>query len=196
MSLSLFNAIPIEVQNDEEDRPWFKRAHVGKFLGLKHIHTSLEGLDSAESKSRSVFRPTCRTTASWSGPKGEQNKTDIFLSVYGVMHVIVNSRKSKGKILKEWVMKDVVPRGLNQIIAEKQGMIEEKNTQLALLNDDLTIAEQNVIALEQDNLELQVEIERLTSRVVPYLEDEKKNNGIVVIQKNNGDIYPYIAICG
>ena len=154
MSLSLFNAIPIEVQNDEEDRPWFKRAHVGKFLGLKHIHTSLEGLDSAESKSRNLFENAL--TLAYTDFKSQEH--DDFLSVYGVMHVIVNSRKSKGKILKEWVMKDVVPRGLNQIIAEKQGMIEEKNTQLALLNDDLTIAEQNVIALEQDNLELQVEI--------------------------------------
>ena len=55
MSLSLFNAVPIEVQNDEEDRPWFKRAHVGKFLGLKHIDTSLKGLDSAESRARSAY---------------------------------------------------------------------------------------------------------------------------------------------
>ena len=137
-----------------------------------------------------------RTTGGWSGPKGEQNKTDIFLSVYGVMHVIVNSKKFRGKILKEWIMKDVVPRGLNQIIAEKQGMIEEKDTQLALLNDDLTESEKQIVILEQDNLELQAEIDRIKPRAVPYLEDEKKNNSIVVIQKNNGDSYPYIAICG
>ena len=47
----------------------------------------------------------------WSGPlEDQQNKTDIFLSVYGVMHVIVRSRKSKGKELKEWVMSDIIPR--------------------------------------------------------------------------------------
>ena len=30
-------------------------------------------------------------------PKINKKKTDIFLSVYGVMHVIVGSRKSEGK---------------------------------------------------------------------------------------------------
>ena len=33
-------------------------------------------------------------------------------------------------------------------------------------------------------------------RAVPYLENPKKDNGMVVIQKNNGDEYPYMAICG
>ena len=42
--------------------------------------------------------------ASWSGPKDQQNKTDIFLSVYGVMHVIIRSKKSKGKEMKEWMI--------------------------------------------------------------------------------------------
>ena len=199
MCLELFNIVPsgaIEALLDAENQPWFKRAHVGKYLDIKHIHTSLEGLDSAESRSRSAFGPRCRTMASWSGPKGEQNKTDVFLSVYGVMHVIVNSKKSKGKALKEWVMNDVVPRGLNQVIAEKQGIIEDQGTQLALLNDDLTESEKQIVILEQDNLELQAEVDRLTPRAVPYLEHLKKDNGMVIIQKNNGDPYPYLAICG
>ena len=132
MSLELFNAVSIEVLLDEQNQPWFKRAHVGKFLEIKHIETSLDGLDSGEIKSRSAFGSTPRSTGGWSRPKGEQNKT----SVYGVMHVIVNSRKSKGKALKEWVLKDVVPRGFNK-------MIEEKNMQLALLNDDLTESEKH-----------------------------------------------------
>ena len=43
---------------------------------------------------------------------------------------------------------------------------------------------------------LQRRIEQLERRAVPYLEDQNNNNGIVIIQKNNGDSYPYIAICG
>ena len=31
---------------------------------------------------------------------------------------------------------------------------------------------------------------------MPYLEDPRKDEGIVIIQKNNGDPYPYLAICG
>ena len=207
MCLELFNIVPsgaIEALLDAENQPWFKRAHVGKYLDIKHIHTSLEGLDSAESRSRSAFGPRCRTMASWSGPKGEQNKTDVFLSVYGVMHVIVNSKKSKGKALKEWVMNDVVPRGLNQVIAEKQGIIEDQGTQLALLNDDLTESEDLVRQLEYNNTGLQGEIRAkveelavLRQRYVPILEDDRKNYGMTIITKNNESAeYPFISICG
>ena len=85
-------------------------------------------------------------------------------------------------------MRDVIPRGFNKII--------EENTQLALLNDDLADAQQNIVVLEQDNIEPQAEVERLAPRAVPHLEDPSKDNGMVVIQKNNGDPYPYLAICG
>ena len=54
---------------------------------------------------------------------------------------------------------------------------------LALLNNDLTIAQQNVVVLEQDNLNLQVEVERFKTRSVQYLEHPRKDNGIDVIQK-------------
>ena len=120
--LSLFNAVPagaIEVILDKENHPWFKRAHVGKFLEVAYIHTSLKGLDRVESRQRSVFGADCRSTTGWSGPKEEQNKTDIFLSVYGVMYVIVNSRKPKGKELREWILNEVIPRGFNKMIEEK-----------------------------------------------------------------------------
>ena len=75
------------------------------------------------------------------------------------------------------------PKIRNQLLYQR---IEEKGTQLALLNDDLTV-------LEQDNLELQAEVERLKTRAVSY---PRKDNGIVIIQKNNGDPYLYLAICG
>ena len=92
-----------------------REAHVGKFLDLSDIHKSLDKLNECEMYTRNDFEPTRSNTPGWSGPKDQQNKTDIFLSVYGVMHVIVGSRKSKGKELKEWVMSDIIPRGFNAI---------------------------------------------------------------------------------
>ena len=192
MSFSLFNAIPagaIKVLTDGENQPWFKRAHVGKFLELQKILMSVKGLDECEIKTRDTVNPKVNNAYRWSGPKDQQNKTDVFLSVYGVVYAIMKSRKRKGIELREWIMRDVVPRGFKKLI-------EEKDTQLALLNDDLTIAQQNVVVLEQDNLEIQAEVARLKPRDVPHLEDPRKDNGIVVIQKNNGDPYPYLAICG
>ena len=38
-----FNLKDIEVLVESEEQNWFKRAHVGKFLGLKHIDTSVGG---------------------------------------------------------------------------------------------------------------------------------------------------------
>ena len=71
-------------------------------------------------------------------------------------------------------MRDVIPRGFNKII-------EEKDTQLTLLNDDPTDAQRNVVVLEQDNVELQAEVERLAPRAVPHLEDHSKDNGMVYL---------------
>ena len=58
-----------------------------------------------------------------------------------------------------------------------------------MLNDDLE-------DVGKQNRELQNEVERLQKRYVPHLQDTIKDNGMPVIQKNNGDEYPYVAICG
>ena len=42
-----FNLSNIEVLVDREEQNWFKQAHVGKFLGLKHIDTSMGHLDKS-----------------------------------------------------------------------------------------------------------------------------------------------------
>ena len=72
-----------------------------------------------------------------------------------------------------------------------------------MLNDDLDAERHKVqdvgkqlVDLEHENRELQNEVERLQERYVPYLQDTRKDNGMAVIQKNNGDEYPYVAICG
>ena len=114
---------------------------MGKFLGIKDIRTSLNGLEKCEILTRQELVQTRRGTSDWSGPKDHQNKTDKFLSFFGVMYVIVKSRKDKGKALKEHILKDIVPRGFDAKIEEiqekHQQAIEEKDAALALLNDDL-----------------------------------------------------------
>ena len=227
MSLSLFNAVSprgreaeggavsagapvgaIEVLLDEQNEPWFKRAHVGKFLDIKHIVTSLEGLDDCEQRSR--YELKMGSVARTSYPKVQN--TDSFLSAYGVMHVVVNSRKSKGKELRDWILRDVVPRGFNKLmeeehqkaIKEKQKSIDEKDMQIALLDDDLTESQDLVKQLEFSNTGMQGEIRakdqqiaHLEQRYVHLLAEEKKNYGMTIIAKNDESAeYPYISICG
>ena len=222
MSVSLFNAVPagaIEVLLDEENQPWFKRAHVGKFLELYDIESSLRHLDECEERARSTFNPLPCSARCWTGPKNQQNRTDKFLSAYGVMYVIVNKRKSKGKELKDWILRDVIPRGVNKLmeeehqkaIKEKQKSIDEKDMQIALLDDDLTESQDLVKQLDQRVTQLQCnntglqgeirakdqEIDVLRQRHVPLLKNEEKNYGITIIAKNDESAeYPFISICG
>ena len=43
-----FNLNNTEMIVDSEEQNWFKWTHVGKFLGLKRIDTSVESLDKCE----------------------------------------------------------------------------------------------------------------------------------------------------
>ena len=210
MSISLFNAVSprgsagapagaIEALLDEENQPWFKRAHVGKFLELYDIESSLRHLDECEERARSTFNPLPCSTRCWSGPKNQQNKTDKFLSVYGVMHVVVNSRKSKGKELKDWILRDVIPRGVNKLMEEEhQKAIDEKETQLALLSDDLALEQEHARQLEYSNIGLQGEIRakdqeiarrqseiaELRERYVDHCRDPRKDNTVMITRKH------------
>ena len=65
---------------------------MGKFLDLKHIDTSVEGLDKRKTRPRNDFNPT--HTIGSPGSKDQQNKTDIFLSKTGLLYVINKCRKA------------------------------------------------------------------------------------------------------
>ena len=80
----------------------------GKIFRDKDIQTSLNDLEKCEILIRQEFLPIRHGMPGRSGLKNQQNKIDKFLSVVGVMYVIVNSRKDKGKALKKHVLKDIV----------------------------------------------------------------------------------------
>ena len=75
----------IEVFVDSEEQNWFKRAHVGKLLGIEDIRTSLNGLEKCEILTRQELIPTQRGTPGWSGSKVQQNKTDKFLNLWDLL---------------------------------------------------------------------------------------------------------------
>ena len=120
-----FSPKDIKVLVDSQEQNWFKWAHVAKFLGLSQIEKSLVRLDKCEIRVRKDFDPTYTTSTGWSGPEDHQNKTDKFPSLFGVMHVIVKSKKYKCKALKKHIMKDIVPRGFDARIEE----VQEKHQQ-------------------------------------------------------------------
>ena len=101
------------------------------------------------------------------------------------------------------MVKWLVKKGVEKLQEKHQIQTEEKDAAIALLNDDLDAEMHKVqdvgkqlVDLEHENRELQNRVEKLQERYVPYLQDTRKNNSMAVIQKNNGDEYPYVAICG
>ena len=188
MSLSIFNAVPagaIEVLTDATGAPWFKRADLGRFLGIVDVKATYRDTST-------VLRKLLSNGVGLPHPSQRQNDHDAVVDLEGALEIVVRSRKPKAVELMKWLTR----KGVEKVAQEHQKAINEKDMQIAILDDDLTDAQQSVVILEQDNLELQAEVERLITRAVPYLENPEKDNGMVVIQKNNDDPYPYLAVCG
>ena len=129
----------IEVFVDNREQNWFKRAHVGKFLGIVNIHRSTAKLASEDQKTRAFLQAEegCHLMTP---RRKDAEDHDIFISLTGALYVIVNSRKDKGKTLKKHILKDIVPSGFDARIEEIQEKhrqaIEEKDAALTLFNDD------------------------------------------------------------
>ena len=56
-----------EVFADSEEQHWFKQAHVGKFLGIEDIQTSLNSLEKCKKLTRQELVPSQRGTLGWPG---------------------------------------------------------------------------------------------------------------------------------
>ena len=185
-----FNLNNIEVLVDSEEQKWFKWAHVGKVLGLKHIDTSVEDLDKCEMPTRNDIKTIRHDMGVWSGSKDHQNKTDKFLSVFGVMYVIIKSQKDKGKAIKKHILKDIVPRGLDARIEEIQGEHQQA----------ITDRDNQIKALEFTNEKNQQKILRLNKEIDDLIANrhvarrEYFDSVLCFIKKNSGEVHPYYVI--
>ena len=80
---------------------------------------------------------------------------DKFISVFGVMYVIVKSQKDKGKALKEHILEDIVPRGFDAKIEAIHGKHQQA----------ITDCDNQIQALEFRNEEHQQKILRLNEEI-------------------------------
>ena len=137
----------------------------------------------------------------------DSRKNDHYLNEEGMYELLFSSQQPLAKKLRKHCCNVMFPHIRKQLtnkmveehqraIRERENVIEEKDAAIALLNDDLEDVGKQLVNLEHENRELQNKVKRLQKRYVPYLQDNKKDNGMVIVQKNNGDEYPYVAICG
>ena len=97
MSLSIFNAVPagaIEVLTDATGAPCFKRADLGRFLGIVDVRHNFKNI-AAKSRSE-ICKPGGVGTPSRSGMYGGgENPHDAFVDLESALEIVVRSRKPK-----------------------------------------------------------------------------------------------------
>ena len=131
----------------------------------------------------------------------------VLLKEAGLYCFLLRCKRPRAEPFMEWVCEEVLPREVRKLAAaveEKDKMIDEKDMQIALLDDDLTESQDLVKQLEFSNTGMQGEIRakdqqiaHLEQRYVHLLAEEKKNYGMTIIAKNDESAeYPYISICG
>ena len=131
----------------------------------------------------------------------DSRKDDYYINEEGMNELVFTSQQDKAKAFRKYCCNELFPK-IRKLLVDK--MLEEKDTQLTLLNDDLTESEDLVRQLEYNNTGLQGEIRAkdeelavLRQRYLPILEDDRKNYGMTIIAKNNESAeYPFISICG
>ena len=97
----VYNFKDIVVIVDKKYQRCFKRAHVGKYLGLVYIHRSTTKLAEKDHQTRASLEAGPIRHMDQFGPKAQQSKTDKVTSFGAVADAILNSRRPKAIELAE-----------------------------------------------------------------------------------------------
>ena len=191
MSITLFNAVPagaIEVLNDATGAPHFKRADLGRFLGIVDVKAAYRDVGTISRKILSVG-------VSLTHPLLQgQNDHDAFVDLEAALEIVVRSRKPKAVELTKWLTR----KGVEKVVEGHQKAIDEKDMQIALLDDDLTESQDLVRQLEFSNTGMQGEIRakdqeiarrqseivELRERYVDHCRDPGKDNLVLITRKH------------
>ena len=79
-------------------------------------------------------------------------------------------------------MRDIIPKGLNDKIKELKDKHDEAIEDMTRRIEAIQLeSERTMQEKDAQHMELQNGVERLQERYVPYLQDTRKNNGMVVM---------------
>ena len=85
-----FSLKDIEVLTDNKKQNWFKRAHIGQYLGIACKTTSTSKLSEEDKRSR-AFLQAEGGIHNMEPPRQDAQDHDIFISLKGALYVTVNS---------------------------------------------------------------------------------------------------------
>ena len=132
-------------------------------------------------------------------PKNSQ-PGDYYINEEGMNELIFTSQQHRAKAFRKYCCNELFPQ-VRKLLVDK--MLEEKDTQLAILNDDLTESQKLVIGLhgeirakDQEIARRETECVRLRERSVDHCQDPGKDNVVMIIRKHTGEEddrceYPY-----
>ena len=141
--LVLFEAVAagaIETLFDRENKPWFKRAGLGRYLGIVDIRHMFKGI---KTPSRLEIMGGVQNPSLGK----RKNPHDAFVNLDGALEIAVRSNKPKAVALVKWLSKKGVEKIQDKhqrAITEHQIQTEEKDAAIALLNDDLDVERHKV----------------------------------------------------
>ena len=126
MSLELFHKVPaavIETVFDYQNQPLFKRADLGKYLGIKDIKHNFKDFLSHYIRPRLGLEGGGSLTPSL---ERTENPHDIFINLNGSIEMAVRSKKPKAVVaLVKWLTK----KGIEKIQEEHQQAITGRDSQ-------------------------------------------------------------------
>ena len=95
-----FSLKDIEMVVDNKEQNWFKRAHLGKFLGLVRIYRSTTRLADEDQNIWAFLKVEGGGCHDVKPPREDAQDHDIFISIW-CLYVVLNSQKNMGKALKK-----------------------------------------------------------------------------------------------
>ena len=169
--LVLFEAVPagaIETLFDDQNQPWFKRADLGRYLGILDIARNLK--DKKTTSRLEIMghgQPLPR-----SGMRGGgKNPLDAFVNLDSALEIAVRCRKPKAVALVKWLTK----KGVEKLQEHYQKATEERDSRIQ--------------AIEYENVGLQGEIRNARRTITDLIENRhvarcgEYDNILVGVQK-------------
>ena len=200
-----FNAVELYVVAITE-KPWTSAKEVCRALGYNATRSKTENTISThcspenitQKYQMSIIHSAC-TPINWSK---DSQKYDIYINGEGMSEVLFSSQQPKAKSFRKHYCSVLFPRVwqqlTNKIHEEHKQAIEEKDSAITLLNDDLQNRNNRIQAIQYENAALQAqrdvykaEVQRcqdtiinLRKRYVPYAMDPGKDNILIIIRKH------------
>ena len=181
MSLELFHEVPagaIETLFDEQNQPLFKRADLGKYLGIENIKNHFKDFPSHYTHFRSNLEGGGQTSSLGK----TKNRHDIFVNLDGSIEMAVPSKKPKAVAL----VKGLSKKGVKKIQEEHQQVITDRDNQIQTFEPTNEKHEQQILRLNEDH---QQTIEEKDTTIALLNDDLKNREHDNVALQAQRDVY-------